>query len=962
MRKALLISLLACVGVVPAMAQPTLPLLNQAPGNLHWYRLRTAHFQVLYPQGFEQAAQRTARRLEQVYLPVSASLERPPRRLSVVLQNQTTNSNGFATLTPRRTEFYTTPPQDPSLAGTLDWLDLLSVHEFRHIVQYEKALQGLSKLAYGVAGYGGLSLMTLGVPDWFFEGDAVGTETVLTRNGRGRIPNFDLGMRANLLAGRRFSYSKAVAGSYRDNVPNHYVLGYFLTTYAKRHTDPNVWSGVLNRYYNFPVYPFSFSNGLKQGTGLTVEKLYQRTLNDLDSTWHQQQQHLTLTPATAFRVAANPKIFTEYQYPQYVNDSTVLAVKTGLGDISQLVLLSRDGQERRAFVQGLVNDPGMLSVGGDKVCWPEYGLHTRWSQKIYSELRVLDLTTGHLTRLTTKSRYTAAALSPDGTKLIAVRSDSAYHNQLVVLDARTGQPQRVLPNPAGDFYQQPRWGADQRTVAVVTLKPAGKTIELVDTETGQRRAVLPVTNTNLSQPQPWGNYVLYSSPQSGIDNLYAVEISSGRAFQVSSRPLAAYHAAVSPDGQRLAFQDFRVEGSRVAEMPLVPAKWQPATNQPAAPVGYAEPLVNQDEGARLVGAVLPDSIPGTQPLPAERYRRLPHALNAFGWGLVQTPSGQGVTLGVRSQDLLSTTQAVAGVSYDQVERTTGYSADVSYQGWFPVLDAGFSGGQRRTNIPTADGFINDKWSYNRFTAGVRLPLALTRSKYQQTLSLGAYYSGEQVRGYDSRLRYRDQIGNNSLHALNYTLSYYHVLKQSYRDVAPRWGQVLSASFRNTPFSTGLQAQQWAVTGGMYFPGLLKHHSIRVRGGYQRQQQNSYNFSTATIYPRGEGYVSYDRLRAGSFEYRMPIADMHLALGRWLYIQRLKGAGFFDLATGQSKVIRPTDGQQFNVQRYSRTTGLDLSFVFNVLRLRTPFEAGARTIYNVRTGSWEVQPLVLDIGF
>ncbi|HEX9959054.1 MAG TPA: hypothetical protein VGA96_17420, partial [Fibrella sp.] len=79
---------LALLTSVSAIAQ-TLPILSQNPASLRWYRLQTPHFQVIYPEGFEQPAKRTAQRLEQVYEPVSAGLERRPRPPSVVLQNQT---------------------------------------------------------------------------------------------------------------------------------------------------------------------------------------------------------------------------------------------------------------------------------------------------------------------------------------------------------------------------------------------------------------------------------------------------------------------------------------------------------------------------------------------------------------------------------------------------------------------------------------------------------------------------------------------------------------------------------------------------------------------------------------------------------------------------------------------------------------------------------------------------------
>lgn len=88
-----------------------LPVLDQNPTTLRWYRLTTPHFRVLYPAGFDTVAQRTAHRLEGLYEPASASLERKPRPISVLLQNQTTYSNGFVSLFPRRSEFFVAPPQ-----------------------------------------------------------------------------------------------------------------------------------------------------------------------------------------------------------------------------------------------------------------------------------------------------------------------------------------------------------------------------------------------------------------------------------------------------------------------------------------------------------------------------------------------------------------------------------------------------------------------------------------------------------------------------------------------------------------------------------------------------------------------------------------------------------------------------------------------------------------------------------
>ena len=979
------------------IAAQSLPVISQNPPGLHWQEVRTPHFRVLYPAGLDTAAQRTAQRLEAVHGPEGTTLGVQAKRIAVVLQNQTTVSNGFVTFLPRHAEFFITPEQGQGL-GTVDWLDGLVVHEFRHVNQFDKARQGFGRVTHTLLGDGGLGVAAVGVPQWFFEGDAVGTETAFTRSGRGRIPYFGLGLRANLLDGRQYSYQKAVNGSLRDNVPDWYVLGYFLTSYAKAHYGPDVWSRILDNYYRFPFYPFSFSNSIRRTTGLRVEDLYQRTMHELDSTWRAEQAARPApTPVRELAGQATTRVFTQYQYPQYVNDSTVLALKSGLDNISQLVLLGHHGREKRVFTLGPINIPEMLSVGGGKVVWPEFRQSPRWGQKMYSELKILDLKTGRVRRLATGTRYTAAALSPDGTRLVAVRTDASYHHALVVLDATTGAVINTLPNPHNDFYQQPRWTPDGRRVVTVALSAAGKTLQILDPVTGLANNILPVANVNLANPQPWGDYIFYNSPQGSIDNLYAVSLKNGLTYQVTNRPYGAYHAAVSPDGQHLVFHDYQVTGARVVEMPLnllnwltTAARWPmtigkivhsesnevdspspgklwtiafaPATHDaPADP--YAARLAAGEPAAKQITQLLASPDSAGPRYGVRRYRPLAHAFRIFSYGVVQSPSGQAVSVGLRSQDFLSTTQAFAGLSYNQTERTLAVTGALSYQGLGPVLDVEGSYGGRDASILGANNAVyRDQWQVARVLAGARLPLVLTRSKYLQALTLGAYYLGERVYGYDLPLRARDATGPTTpLHAIQTSLSYASQLRQSARDVSPRGGATLLATCRTTPFGTNLQAKQVGVQGSVYLPGLAQHHALRLRGGYQYQQQNQYNFAAAISYPRAEtSYISFDNLAVGSADYNLPLAFTHWKVGRVLYVQRLRAAAFTDLAWGNVLVNTGTPPVATRAYRDFYNVGADFMALFNVFHLRTPIEAGVRVAYSSRTQQVLVQPLAFSV--
>jgi outer membrane protein assembly factor BamA len=417
-------------------------------------------------------------------------------------------------------------------------------------------------------------------------------------------------------------------------------------------------------------------------------------------------------------------------------------------------------------------------------------------------------------------------------------------------------------------------------------------------------------------------------------------------------------------------------------MPLDPATWKAVA--PVSPKAGSTELVRHfgsQPGGLLVkkepGAVeglliLADSVPTTKSYVPTRFRRLANAINVYSWGPVVGSTGQDLTVGLNSQDLLSTTQLGVGYAYNQAERVGAYFANLSYQGLYPIIDLSFQRGDRNTSLyvdrrTPLDSLRSDRWQYNQLTAGFRLPLRLTQSKYAQSLSVSAYYNYLQVSGYDLPFRSITEVGPaGSLNALTYGFSYSRVLRQSKRDVGPRWGQTISASYRTTPFGGRLNGEQLGVQANVFFPGLGKHHTLWFRGGYQQQARGTYRFSPAVFYPRGQAYVSDDRIVAGSAEYRLPLADMHWSIGRLLYLQRIKAAGFLDGALGRSTVeLRDAAGQPRGVTTRSRnyaTTGFDVSFVFNVLRLRTPLEAGARTTYNFNTGTWDVDLLVIDIGF
>jgi hypothetical protein len=165
------------------------------PPSIKWQQVNTPTARVIFSQGMDSVALRVAQTIARMNHVIQPTIGFKQRQVSIVLQNQTTISNAYVGLAPFRSEFYLTAGQNSFDVGSLPWPEQLAIHEFRHVQQYNNFNVGLSHGLNIIFGEGGQALANaLSVPDWFFEGDAVYNETLVSRQGRGRLPFFFNGL------------------------------------------------------------------------------------------------------------------------------------------------------------------------------------------------------------------------------------------------------------------------------------------------------------------------------------------------------------------------------------------------------------------------------------------------------------------------------------------------------------------------------------------------------------------------------------------------------------------------------------------------------------------------------------------------------------------------------------------------------------------------------------------------
>ncbi len=994
-----------------AFAQESVTQETNAP-YIKWYQVNTPNFRILYPRGFDTQAQRVANTLETVREPEGQTMGAVPKKISVILQNQSSLSNGFVTLAPRRSEFYTMPAQNYNLAGNNDWLNLLSSHEYRHMAQFQRSITGFNKVIYYLFGQQAVAGMAFAAaPQWFWEGDAVATETAFTSSGRGRIPNFDLLFRTNLMEGRTFNYSKQYLRSYKNNIPNHYVLGYNMVSYLRKKTgDPLIWEKITGRSWNVPFIPFAFSNAIKKETGLYVKDLYKEMAQERKKDYEEALKGLEFTP---FEVVTKrtSTAYTDFLYPQPLENGKILVSKSGIGDIETLVMISPDGAEGDRYVQGPINDAGILSATNLRVVWNEFRYDPRWLVHNYSMIKGYDFGNKQHTIVSKHSRYSAAALSPDGYQVATIETSNDYVIHMVILDYFTGKTIKDLPNPNNDLLAMPHWTADGKSVVALRTNASGKTITRFDVAQGNSSDLLPFSSENIGYPVGYDKYIFYNSPISGIDNIYALDVNTAEKYQVTSGKYGAYNPAVSRDGKTIYYNNQTRDGMDVVKIPFDPSRWKRVAPAPPSSNAMFQHLVDQEKNPELLKDI-PSNI-----FPTKRYHRGQGMINPHSWGPYFINSLTQAQIGISSQDILSTTTINAGYIYDVNERAGAWQAKFSYQGFYPILDFSISQANRTVNegdytffridtlqkvplkLDTTSSVKNVTfhWTEKTVETGLRIPLVTTTSKFVGNVMIGNFVGFTQVSNFtnaysnsrivpafersgpstpptistkDPSYFFRSYVDNGKLLYNHFSLSSYRLLKVSRRDIYSKWGQAIYLDYYNTPYGGDFSGGQFTFYGVAYLPGLFKHHSLWGYWGYQRsvieranlstgKGLDNYIFRNVLPLPRGQSVSRSQNMYSMSANYTLPLWYPDAALGPLLNIQRVRANGFFDYGFGSNPDFATA---QYSGKQEYISAGVEVKFDINVMRFLPQFNVGFRYAYGIKPSTTRFEVLIGSINF
>jgi len=912
---------------------------GEDPSNLKWKQIRSDHFRVIFPEDFSEGAQRFTGILEKYYENSSDQLGHRPRPIQVVIHNHSVVSNGFLAWAPKRMEVVTTPHAD---AYAQDALEHLALHEFRHVVQVDKLNQGFTSFLRVPFGQGGTGAVAGLLPFWFLEGDAVDAETRLSLSGRGRLPSWEMEIKA-LLAGNdpNFSYEKAFMGSYRDFVPNHYKYGYQMVAHARERYGQGIWDSLVDYTAQKPfiLYPFYF--GLKKYAGSSKSGLYEETLSTLSAHWAEQAASRKLTPSVSRNNTAK-KHYTNYKFGRYLPGGRIFAQKSGIDQIDEYIIIDSLGGEERILRPGFY-DPANISVSGGVVAWTEIQRDIRWQRRSYSVIKLYYLDRETERTLTRQTRYFAPDLNNDASKLVAIEADEQNRYSLILMDVSSGEVEQKLPSPGNKYLQYPVWSHSQGGIYLTALGDNGKIILYHDLESGTWTEIFDAGFEDIAELNVSGEYLAFRGTFSGIDNIYVVNLKTNECQQVTSSSFGAFMPDISANGEMILYSDYTSQGFDLHEIHLDPVNFTPLNQVRDHREQKYLPSQEDETLARIIKD-LPDRSYDILP-----FRKISDLVNPHTWVPLYTDIENPDFLDpavypgamIFSQNKLSTATAMMG--YEYRDRDHFFHTSFTWSGWFPVIRLSYDlGGLPLVGAPpdNVNPLTKVKTDMD-LSLEVSLPLNLTTNRYVAGMRPSLEYSlGRTYLYYSNPPGYRDMLT-----FMDYRLYVYNYLKTSTRDIMPRFGQTFDLRFVSTPFEKEQIGTQVYFSAGLYLPGLLKHHSLRLRGTIQNQRPERYLMGNLASMPRGHERQTAIMMRKFSADYVFPIWYPDLNIWHAAFFKRLKGGLFMDHAFGAQVYL-----EDEVVNRHFTSMGGELTTDVHLAHLIFPLNIGGRVIYKTQEGT------------
>ncbi len=863
-----------------------------SPFSMRWRQVNTDTARIIFPGGMDSTAEEVASLIHRLAAANPFPLGKKQGKISVVLRNQTVVSNGYVGMGPFRSEFYLNPPSNNFDQGTTNWATQLTIHEYRHVHQYNNFNNGVSKWIRTIFGQQGYAVaVSAAIPNWFYEGDAVYQETRLSEQGRGRMPSFLKAYPALWSANRKYNWMKLRNGSLKDYVPNHYDLGYLLVSYGYEKFGDAFWQRVTGDASAYKGVFYPFQRAVKKYSGENFTQFtqnamgYYRDLYGLDEKKPKTNQE----PVHGLGTVINEV------YPQQVSPDSLLFVRSTYSQRPGFFIRDRKGDHLVRLRD--ISIDRQFSYRNGQIVYAAYEKDPRWQGVDYSVIRVLDLATGVQRSLQHKTRYFTPDISLDGSRIVANEVLADGRSALVVLDAGNGNIVGEVRNDSIKYFASPKFLDNQQIVAALRTKSGRSFIGLVNTVSGTITSLTTPSFSLVGDISVDSGKVYFTGSGGLKDNIFSLDISSGDLRRLRTQDLTNYYAWFG--FRQLSWSSFTADGFRVRQAAAAALTWEPVTRYEFESRSMGKDTISHSDNIIIAGDLPAGSYP------VSKYPRLSQPFNFHSWRPdYEDPE---FSFSIFGNNVLNTTDTRLYYLYNQNDRTHAVGGDLLYGGLFPYIHVGSKYTfNRRRQVQR----LRKEWDQWENEIGLQLPLSWTGGRTIRSLSLGTDYS--------YRIDFNKGLSKVHFNTVRFSyldhfIRWSHQVQTTRQDIFPKWG--FQAYFRYAHSISYYDARKVFSRINLFLPGLAPAHALVLSASLQDNAGHDRPFSDQFPWARGFNSPDSAKVWGVRLNYHLPLFYPDFGFANVFYLQRVRGAAFYDYNQAWGQSTYPT--------RNLRSTGAEI---------------------------------------
>ena len=841
------------------------------PPSIKWKQVNTNESRIIFPQQLDSSANRIANVVSFLNTSTQNTIGSRSGKINLVLQNQTTISNAYVGLGPFRSEFFLTPLQNSFELGSLPWTDQLAIHEYRHVQQYNNFNVGLSKLMYVLFGEEGQAIANnAAIPNWFFEGDAVFNETNVSEQGRGRLPYFFNAYRSLWNADKKYSWMKLRNGSYKDFVPDHYALGYLLVAYGREKYGDDFWKNVTHDAAAFKGLFYPFQKAVQKYSGEKYVEFRNDALNYFKNIFELNTINKSVNTSTN-------KKFTNEEYPSFTNDNSIVYVRSGYKQIPVFVI--RNGiEEKKLRVRDVAID-NYFSYKNGKIVYASYRPDIRWGYRDYSDLQILDVSTGAQQTITKHSKYFSPDINEEGNRVVAVQVSPNGKSTLQLINVADGKIISSIPNAENLFYTYPKF-YDDKIISTVRSPSGQMSLALININSGAAEYLTPFSYNVIGFPSIFHDTIYFSASHNHDDKLFAITLNDKKIFALQpgvENGIGSYQLSVNND--KIIWTTFTANGFKLGQANKSSIAWNEISPEkftiPASGFGIT--------ALTKTNANLLYSVPNNS-YPVIRYHKSFGLINFHS--LEPYVDDPNYTLTLISENILNTLQSQLSFTYNRAEQYKKAGFNFVYGALFPYLSAGVNYTiDRRGRYHGKTIFFNELEP----TTGINVPLNMSKGRSITHLNIGSSYAHNSSYFQGT---YKDTFKTVSYSYLTNFLSISNQIQKAQQQIYPTFAQTLSLNYKRA--ITHFKGSQFVASGNLYLPGFFKTHSIVINAAYLKKDTiGQLNFSSG--FPFSRGYIAenlYEMIKWGA-NYHLPLLYPDAGIANIVYFLRVRANLFYD---------------------------------------------------------------------